>query len=169
MAITLPSGFKITSKDPIDTRITVANQTARLGFSPNNIYNGLVVFQRDTNELYVLDDTGSYNSNSGWSIVGGGGGTPASPANSIQFNNGGTFGGDPRFVFNPNSGLAQISGSLHITSSVSSDVFIVNDGTTDLFKIQNDGVLIFTDQPTLPTAAKGGMVYSGSAFYIGIE
>ena len=74
MAIVLPSGFQITSKDPIDSRITVANQAARLGFSAANIYNGLVVFQRDTNELYVLKDTGSAASNTGWNLVGSGSG-----------------------------------------------------------------------------------------------
>jgi hypothetical protein len=75
MAITLPSGFQITSKDPIDSRITVADQAERLGFSGINVYNGLVVYQRDTNELYVLNDTGSWNVSSGWSLVGSGGGS----------------------------------------------------------------------------------------------
>lgn len=74
MPITLPSGFQITSKDPIDSRITVADQAARLAFSEVNVYNGLVVYQRDTEELYVLNDTGSWDSNSGWSLVGSGGG-----------------------------------------------------------------------------------------------
>ena len=72
MPITLPSGFQITSADPIDSRITVADQAERLGFSGINVYNGLLVFQRDTNELYVLTDTGSWNVNSGWSLVGSG-------------------------------------------------------------------------------------------------
>lgn len=72
MAITLPSGFKITSTDPIDSRITVADQSARLSFSEVNVYHGLVVFQRDTNELYVLNNTSSWNVNSGWQLVGSG-------------------------------------------------------------------------------------------------
>ena len=72
MPIVLPSGFQITSTDPIDSRITVASQTERLGFSEYNVYNGLLVFQRDTNELYVLTDTGSHTSNIGWQLVGSG-------------------------------------------------------------------------------------------------
>jgi hypothetical protein len=79
MAITLPSGFKITSTDPIDSRITVADQSARLSFSEVNVYNGLVVYQRDTEELYVLNDTGSWNVSSGWSLVGSGGSGSATP------------------------------------------------------------------------------------------
>ncbi len=79
MAITLPSGFKITSTDPIDSRVTVADQSARLSFSEVNVYNGLVVYQRDTEELYVLNDTGSWNVSSGWSLVGSGGSGSATP------------------------------------------------------------------------------------------
>ncbi len=73
MAIILPSGFNITNVDPIDARFTVSDQTARLGFSAANVYEGLVVYQQDTNELYVLTNTGSYNSTGGWTLVGSGG------------------------------------------------------------------------------------------------
>jgi hypothetical protein len=72
MPIVLPSGFQITSTDPIDSRMTVASQAERLGFSEYNVFNGLLVFQRDTNELYVLTDTGSHTSNTGWQLVGSG-------------------------------------------------------------------------------------------------
>ena len=74
MPIVLPSGFQITSTDPIDSRMTVADQAARLGFSQYNVFDGLLVFQRDTEELYVLKDTGSYNLNSGWKLIGSGSG-----------------------------------------------------------------------------------------------
>jgi len=75
MATILPSGFSITNVDPIDARFSVSNQAARLGFSAANVYEGLVVYQQDTNELYVLTNTGSYNSTGGWTLVGGGGGS----------------------------------------------------------------------------------------------
>ena len=74
MPIVLPSGFQITSTDPIDSRMTVANQAARLGFSEYNVFDGLLVFQRDTEELYVLTNTASYNLNSGWKLIGSGSG-----------------------------------------------------------------------------------------------
>jgi len=74
MPIVLPSGFQITSTDPIDSRMTVANQAARLGFSEYNVFDGLIVFQRDTEELYVLTNTASYNLNSGWKLIGSGSG-----------------------------------------------------------------------------------------------
>ena len=74
MPIVLPAGFQITNNEPVDSRMTVADQSARLSFSPVNIFNGLLVFQRDTNELYALIDTGSYNLNSGWKLIGSGSG-----------------------------------------------------------------------------------------------
>ena len=74
MPIVLPAGFQITNNEPVDSRMTVADQAARLSFSPVNIFNGLLVFQRDTQELYALIDTGSYNQNSGWKLIGSGSG-----------------------------------------------------------------------------------------------
>jgi len=73
MAIILPSGFNITNVDPIDSRLTVANQTARLAFSAANVYEGLVVYQKDTNELYVLTNAAANTVAGSWQLVGGGG------------------------------------------------------------------------------------------------
>ena len=75
MAIILPSGFNITNVDPIDSRLTVANQAARLAFSAANVYEGLVVYQVDTNELYVLTDAANNTQSASWQLVGGGGGS----------------------------------------------------------------------------------------------
>jgi hypothetical protein len=54
--------------------MTVASQAERLGFSEYNVFDGLLVFQRDTEELYVLTNTASYNLNSGWKLIGSGSG-----------------------------------------------------------------------------------------------
>ncbi len=43
MAISVTSGFQVGNVDPVDSRITVANQAARLGFSSTNVYEGLIV------------------------------------------------------------------------------------------------------------------------------
>ena len=76
MAIILPSGFNITNVDPIDSRLTVANQAARLAFSAANVYEGLVVYQVDTNDLYVLTDAANNTLAVSWQLVGGGGSAP---------------------------------------------------------------------------------------------
>jgi len=106
MAIILPGGFNITNNEPVDARITVADQTARLAFSSANVYEGLVVYQQDTNELYVLIDTSLWNSNSGWQLVGSGGGS--------------TF---------PYTGSAIISGSLNVIGSITGSDGIINQLT----------------------------------------
>ena len=50
-----------------------------------------------------------------WSNILGGGGTPANPSNSVQFNDGGSFGGDANFTFDKTTDtltVTNISGSL---------------------------------------------------------
>ena len=69
MAINLPSGFNILNTDPVDARITVADRSARLGFSSANVYEGLVVYQQDNNQVYVLRDTTNWNNDNGWKVV----------------------------------------------------------------------------------------------------
>jgi hypothetical protein len=73
MAITTPSGFKITSTEPVDSRQTVADQTSRYTISPFNAYNGMIVYQQDTQVLWVLIDITNIGNSNGWSQVGGGG------------------------------------------------------------------------------------------------
>jgi hypothetical protein len=70
MAVTFPTGFNVVNADPIDSRIVVANQAGRLGFSSVNVYEGLVVYQKDNDSLYVLTDTSKWNLNDGWTLVG---------------------------------------------------------------------------------------------------
>jgi len=69
VAINLPSGFNILNTDPVDARITVADRSARLGFSSANVYEGLVVYQQDNNQVYVLRDTTNWNNDNGWKVV----------------------------------------------------------------------------------------------------
>jgi len=53
MAIILPSGFQITSTDPVDARFTVTNQAARYALAPANIYPGLLVYQQDVRLTFL--------------------------------------------------------------------------------------------------------------------
>jgi hypothetical protein len=109
MAIILPSGFDITNVDPIDSRFSVATQAARLGFSAANVYEGLVVYQRDTNELYVLTNTGSYNSVAGWELVG-------TPTGSFATTGSNRFNGNQIITGSVTSTLG-FTGSLQGTAS----------------------------------------------------
>ena len=77
----------------------------------------------------------------------------------------------------PFTGSALVTGSLGVTGSFTvqkgvaeSDFFIIKgaDGNSK-FKFNSNGVGIFGEFNTLPTAVEGGFVYSGSNFYAGIE
>lgn len=82
-------------------------------------------------------------------------------------------GGGDAFPF---TGSAQITGSLGITGSAE---FVKGEGNTDFFLIKSssfssltlnsDGVAIFGNFSSLPTAVEGGFAYSASNFYAGIE
>ena len=72
MAIVTPAGFKITSTEPVDFRITLADSASRFALSPFNVYEGLIVYQQDNNVVYVLVNTGSVDNNAGWQQVGSG-------------------------------------------------------------------------------------------------
>ena len=69
MPYTLPQGFQIGNQDPIDSRITVADAGARKGFSVNNVFEGLIVYQQNTDELYVLTDPANVDTDAAWSKI----------------------------------------------------------------------------------------------------
>lgn len=107
MAITLPSGFIITNTEPVDSRLSLANQAARLALSTANVYEGLVVYQQDTNELYVLIDASTPSSTASWQLVGSNIAT-----GSFATTGSNTFTGDQI-----------ISGSLIVTGSITGSLF----------------------------------------------
>ena len=69
MAIILPGGFNITNSDPVDSRFSLADQSARYALSSANIYEGLLVYQRDTNTLWVLTNTAQVSNENGWEQI----------------------------------------------------------------------------------------------------
>lgn len=71
----------------------------------------------------------------------------------------------------PNRGL-EINTNVIITPSSisgSSDLLLIKNGSDNGIKVNSEGVLQFLSQSSLPTAVGGGMIYSGSAFYVGID
>jgi len=76
----------------------------------------------------------------------------------------------------PYTGSAVISGSLAITGSsevlkgiADNDFFLIKSGSFSSLKFNSNGVAIFGDYTTLPTAVEGGFAYSASNFYAGVE
>jgi hypothetical protein len=66
MAIILPGGFNITNNEPVDARISLADQSARYALSSANVYEGLQVYQRDDNTIWILTDTINVGNSNGW-------------------------------------------------------------------------------------------------------
>ena len=77
----------------------------------------------------------------------------------------------------PFTGSAQITGSLSVTGSSTfelnqgqtTDFFLIKSSSFSSLKVNSDGVVTFGNFNSLPTAVSGGMAYSGSNFYVGIE
>lgn len=69
MAIILPSGFQITSTDPVDSRFSVANQAARFALATANVYTGLLVYQQDVQLTFVLINVANVGNSAGWQVL----------------------------------------------------------------------------------------------------
>ena len=54
-------------------------------------------------------------------------------------------------------------------SNTTDDLFKINDATNDIFIVKNTGVVVLQEQLTFPTSIAGGIMYSGSNFWVGIE
>jgi hypothetical protein len=69
------------------------------------------------------------------------------------------------FAFVQNQGIV-----LSMESTVD-DFFIIKNRTSNetLFKINSSGTIVLRDQPTTPQAYSGGLIYSASNFYVGLE
>lgn len=160
MAIILPSGFNITNNDPVDARISVANASARLGFSTANVYEGLTVYQQDTNEVYVLTDATAPSSTASWSLI-----YPATSAASPWLITGTT-------LYTSQSFSVQVTGSLLINGNVP-DVFIIKS-TTDaqnLLKVSSSGVVQMYVHNSDPSgnAELGQMYFTSSSLFLGLQ
>jgi hypothetical protein len=94
MAVNIPAGFKVTNADPIDGRIIVNNESERLSFTVN-AYEGMLVYQKDTDSLYVLFDTSQKATNNGWKLV-----SPAGSDKQVQFVSGSSFSGSANLTYN---------------------------------------------------------------------
>ena len=171
MATILPSGFSITNVDPIDARFSVSNQTARLGFSAANVYEGLVVYQQDTNELYVLTDTGSYNSTGGWTLVGSGAGSTFMATGSVTASV--DVSGDIFIIrsasYNPftvsGTGLTTISGS-------AANLFLIKNASNQpVLTVSQSGVVILaTSSVELTGPAPNGAIYfTSNSLFVGLK
>tara|TARA_B110000285_G_scaffold231245_1_gene299533 strand:- start:2272 stop:2889 length:618 start_codon:yes stop_codon:yes gene_type:complete len=173
------------------TYLTLAEFQGTASFAPDRFSNGQIIYISASNELFKVDsvfNTSSFSSeivSQSFTWPGGGGSTPtgsllttaSSLDNVITFTKGdnSTFsitiatgsggGGGVQFPF---SGSAQITGSLGLTGSLRVDIADGN-GSNTKFAINSEGVAVLADLNTTPTAVTGGIYYSSSQFYFGVD
>ena len=154
---------------------TISDMNAFTGSTAlkSNLSDGQVFYISSSQELYITVVRGnppfSTYSFDTFSYPGsGGGGTPGGSTTEIQFNDGGAFGGDPRFIFEKTTGLTKLNGSLQITGSTD-NIFLIKSGSIDLLRVSSSGAIVFGDLQHTPPPVAGGFFYSSSAFYVGVE
>ena len=143
MAINLITGFNISTSDPVDTRIVVADATARKALG-GPAFEGLIVYETGSNQLYILVDAANSANDSGWRKILDGSESILSYSGSFS----GSFQGDGAGLTNvPASGvvglnLTQIATS-DVTASVqnSSNIFTVTSASQEVFNISDQGIL----------------------------
>ena len=67
-------------------------------------------------------------------------------------------------------GGASTGARFEINSDNSSDLVLIrNSSTGQGIKVDNDGIFQLIEFPTLPTAVEGGIAYSSSGLFVGVE
>ena len=67
-------------------------------------------------------------------------------------------------------GFTNLTGSVFIEGTSGSDAFVVSDSSSvKRFSINSEGVAVLAEMTSEPTAVEGGMYYSASQFFFGVE
>lgn len=187
MPVGIELGFTVDSNEPLDNRMVVENASERIAIPWYHRYEGLLVWQKDTNILYVcthpgagpLDGDGVAESQAAtWS--------PIITSDTAFFPHTGSadISGSLSLIGPANfSGTTNISGSLLVTgpSTVVAPTASIAPGSLDhLFLIRTtdsneskfvvnlEGVTVLGEFNETPTAVRGGMFFSSSGeFYLG--
>jgi hypothetical protein len=138
----------------------ISNLTQNAGFFPNQSYWTDDVL---ANSINILADSGSggsvtINNNVNSYLI-----TATGTTNTLNGESSLRYDGTGLIIGATGSAqaLLQISGS--------SDLLLIKNGSNNGIKVNNQGVLQFLSQSSIPTAIGGGIYYSGSAFYVGID
>ena len=163
--------------------------------NPDNIpENNYGIFVSLTNGIPSLSNlsqnNGQFPTNTYWSdevfasalntiaVSGSGGGTGSVTINNNVDNylitatgTANTLNGESSLRYDGTGLIIGASGSAQalLQISGSSDLLLIKNGSNNGIKVNNEGVLQFLSQSSVPTAIGGGIYYSGSAFYVGID
>ena len=145
MAIVLPGGFNITNNEPVDSRLSVADASTRLGLSSANVYEGLIVYQKDTNEIYVLIDSSDPSNSSSWSLL------PKISGSNF-------FTGDQN-----------VTGNIRATGDVIAERYIVSSSIVNITQSFSSGSTIFGDTLDDTHQFTGSVFITGSFFLNNVD
>jgi hypothetical protein len=172
MAIILPGGFNITNNEPSDSRFSVANASARYGLSAANIYEGLTVYEQDTDRYYVLFDTSNVGNASGWKEISTGNSFSGSSVIGSDLLNFHSITGSVNITGSlaVNNSNVEITGSLDLKFNGVTNYFNINVNGEDKIKVNEEGILQLFAQDTTPTAVEGGIFFGDdSNLYLGVN
>ena len=126
---------------------------------------------------YWADEVFSYSLNT-IAISGSGGGTGSVTINNNVDNylitatgTANTLNGESSLRYDGTGLIIGATGSAQalLQISGSGDLLLIKNGSDNGIKVNNEGVLQFLSQSSTPTAVAGGIYYSGSTFYVGID
>ena len=170
MAIILPGGFNITNNEPADARFSVANRAARYAISSANIYEGLTVYEQDTNRYYVLVDTSNVGNVNDWKEISTGNEISGSAVLGSDLLNLHSITGSVNITgsLSLNHSNLEVTGSLGINLTGASKYFNISVDGEEKLKVNNEGVLQLFSQSSAPTVVEGGIYYGNdSNLYLG--
>ena len=65
----ISGGLRILNDSPVDSRIVADDEAARFAIPSAVVYEGLIVYQKDNNHVYVLEDISEANNADGWDNI----------------------------------------------------------------------------------------------------
>ena len=135
--LTVGTAASVTGAITLENATNSNPVTVKSGVNTANWTLTLPTTAGTANQVLQTDGSG----NTSWATVSGGGGTPSTPVNSIQFNNAGSFGGSSNFTWNNGTSAFAVTGTTTLTSSASPMLTLNATGTSNTaIEIQNDGV-----------------------------
>jgi len=159
-----------TSSTVIDLILTASNVIP--AFTQPSGY----VLSTGQSRLYVAQLSGSFMPLAAANDVGIGQGLGLAPYNTIVGSTLADFASGSVGAGFPFTGSADITGSLQVTGSATfatgiggTDFFIIKSGSTNPIKFNGEGVMQFANLNFTPTAVGGGIYYSASQWFLGVD
>jgi hypothetical protein len=137
--------------------------------------NGYALTTSQT-RLYVAQVSGSFMPLAAANDLGINQGLGLAPYNTVVASTLSKFASGSTGTGFPFTGSADITGSLQVTGSTTfetgiggTDFFIIKSGSTNPIKFNGQGVMQFADLNFTPTAVGGGIYYSASQWFLGVD